>query len=202
MSFQFAIDNAESISIDTRAVVAATQSRSGHVRSISRGGSVWTFSVRLPDGPSWSEYRGDIARLEQLGRVSTAPIQFNLPGHDWIVPYQGNAANPAAITATVPATGNTITLTAGQAATGFNFRAGDVLQLGAAGQVYRVAADVPAGTNTVTLHRPLIDPAGSVLLRTGPDVVWTVRCVTQPLWTWFSRNQISWSGPFVFVEVL
>ena len=36
----------------------------------------------------------------------------------------------------------------------------------------------------------------------GTDQSWTVRCVEFPDWTIFSRNQVSWSGPFVFVEVV
>jgi hypothetical protein len=35
----------------------------------------------------------------------------------------------------------------------------------------------------------------------GTDQSWTVRCVEFPTWTIFARNQVSWSGPFVFVEV-
>lgn len=31
---------------------------------------------------------------------------------------------------------------------------------------------------------------------------YTVRCIEFPEWTIFSRNQVRWSGPFVFVEVL
>ena len=36
----------------------------------------------------------------------------------------------------------------------------------------------------------------------GSDLSYTVRCVEFPEWTIFSRDQVSWSGPFVFVEVL
>lgn len=36
----------------------------------------------------------------------------------------------------------------------------------------------------------------------GTDDSWTVRCVEFPEWTIFARNQVAWSGPFVFVEVL
>lgn len=31
---------------------------------------------------------------------------------------------------------------------------------------------------------------------------YTVRCTEFPEWTIFARNQVSWSGPFVFTEVL
>jgi predicted subunit of tRNA(5-methylaminomethyl-2-thiouridylate) methyltransferase len=30
---------------------------------------------------------------------------------------------------------------------------------------------------------------------------WTVRCIQFPEWTIFARNQVSWSGPFIFQEV-
>ena len=36
----------------------------------------------------------------------------------------------------------------------------------------------------------------------GSDLSYTVRCIEFPEWTIFSRDQVSWSGPFVFVEVL
>lgn len=36
----------------------------------------------------------------------------------------------------------------------------------------------------------------------GTDESYTVRCVSFPEWTIFARNQVSWSGPFVFIEVL
>jgi hypothetical protein len=31
---------------------------------------------------------------------------------------------------------------------------------------------------------------------------YTVRCLQFPQWTIFARDQVSWSGPFVFIEVL
>jgi hypothetical protein len=36
----------------------------------------------------------------------------------------------------------------------------------------------------------------------GSDETYTVRCVTFPEWKIFARNQVGWSGPFVFVEVI
>jgi hypothetical protein len=35
-----------------------------------------------------------------------------------------------------------------------------------------------------------------------PNQTWTVICVEFPEWTIFSRNQVSWSGAFVFFEVV
>ena len=36
----------------------------------------------------------------------------------------------------------------------------------------------------------------------GTSLTYTVICTSFPEWTIFSRNQVSWSGPFVFVEVV
>jgi hypothetical protein len=201
MTFQYVIDNSESITINTSKVVASTQARDGTVRSVSRGAQIWTFSVQLPDGPRWSDNRQSIAKISALDRVTPGNIQINNAGQNYIYGYQGTIANVSAVTATWT-TGNTITLTGGQAGSGFNFRAGDILQLGSTGKVYMVVADVASGTNTVTLNRPIIDAAGSATLRIGTNCVWNVICTSLPDWTIFGYNQVQWSGPFVFVENL
>ena len=36
----------------------------------------------------------------------------------------------------------------------------------------------------------------------GSNDTWTVRCIVFPEWTIFARDQVSWTGPFVFQEVL
>ena len=171
------------------------------MRSVSRGGQVWTFTVKLPDGPRYSDERKDIARIAALDRVANANIQVNTAGQSYIYGYQGNAANTSAVTASWT-TGNTITLTGGQAGSGYNFRAGDILQLGTTGKVYQVVADVAAGNNTVTLNRALIDSAGNATLRIGTACTWNVICTQLPDWTVFGYDQVQWSGPFVFVENL
>jgi hypothetical protein len=35
-----------------------------------------------------------------------------------------------------------------------------------------------------------------------PGQTWDVICTTMPQWTIFQRNQVSWSGSFVFNENL
>jgi hypothetical protein len=201
MSFQWIFDSAETISIDIKPLTASTMALNGTYRTSNLNNAPWKFTVKLPDGPAWSSLRQDIARAQALGRFTVATVSLSNSGYtSWLNAYQGNCANPAAITATWT-TGNTITLTGGQAASGFNFRAGDIIQLGTA-QVYQVAADVPYNSNTVTLHRPLLTAAGSATLKTGSAVTWSVKCLEFPDWTIFSRNQVSWSGAFVFVEAL
>jgi len=203
MTFQTVVDNAETISIERKAVVASTQSRNGTVRTVSRGGSVWQFTVKLPDGPRWTDYRQTVSLIEKSDRYTSETIQFNNTGHSWIFGYQGNSVNYTGFTATWTQGATTITLTASPTtSSGFKFRAGDIIQLGTTGKVYTVAADVAFNSNTVTLHRPIIDSTGTGSLRVAENCQFTVICKEFPNWTLMARDQISWSGPFVFVEVL
>lgn len=203
MSFQWILDNAETISLDQKKIIGTTTTRDGTVRATSRGGQVWRLEVKLPDGPRWSDYRNNIAKAQALDRTTTANVQINNSGYNsWLTAYQGNAANSAAITASWTQGGTTITLTGGQATSGYNFKAGDLIQLKSTGRVYQVAADCAYNSNTVTLNRTIIDATSTGTLVVGPSVTWNVICVEFPSWTIFSRNQVSWSGPFVFVENL
>jgi len=65
-----------------------------------------------------------------------------------------------------------------------------------------VAADVAYNSNTITLHRPLRDTAGTYTLLVGQAVTWSVICVKFPNWNIFARDQVAWDGPFVFAESL
>jgi len=203
-AFQQVINNAESISMFKRKRVAQTQARDGTVRTLSLGGQTWEFSVRLPDGPRWTDYRGIIERIEALDRVTVGDIQINITGHEWITRYQGDLTTLTGITVTYTS-GNTVSITGG--ATGlttgqFRFRSGDLIQLGTTGSVYSIVDDVAHNGTTLTLHRPVREAAGSYTLRVGPAVSWRVICTTFPNWTLFARDQVSWSGDFVFAEAI
>lgn len=196
-AFQTVFDNAESISINRRRTVAQTTARDGTVRTLSQGAQPWRFDVKLPDGPKWTDYRGLIERMEALDRVTVGTVKINNPGQSWLSAYQGNSTTT--MTATF-VSGNTIALTGGQAPSGFNFRSGDFIQLGASGAVYSVVSDVAFNSNTVTLHRPVREAAGSYTLIRGQDVTWSVICTNFPQWNIFARDQVSWDGSFQFVE--
>jgi hypothetical protein len=129
-------------------------------------------------------------------------IQINNAGHSWITGYQGNLSNITAVTVSY-SSGNTVSITGGATlGSGYRFRSGDVIQLGTTGSVYTVVNDVAYNETTVTLHRPVREAAGNYTLRIGQNVTWSVICVNFPQWTLFSRDQISWSGPFVFAEAI
>jgi hypothetical protein len=203
-AFQSVIDNATTISINKRRTVGQTVARNGAVKSTSFGGQVWQFQVELPSGPRYSLYRSTIEKLEALDRTTVGQIQFNAAGHSYISGYLGNLSNIANINVT-HVSGNTVTINSGASglAVGqFIFKAGDIIQLGASGSVYSVAADVAHNGTTVTLNRPVRDGAGSYTLRVGPACVFDVICVQFPDWTIFGYDQVQWSGPFVFAEVI
>ena len=126
MSFQWIIDNAESISINRKKMVATTSARDGQVRAVSRGDQPKRIEVKLPDGIRWSTIRNSIADAEALDRISTATISIPYAKFPW---YYGNV-NP------------------------------------------------------------------------GTNESYTVRCVQFPEWIIFARDQVSWAGSFVFVEVI
>lgn len=201
MSFQYVIDNAESISISKRKKVAQTVSRSGSIKTTSVGGQVYEFRVQLPNGPRWSEYRSLIEAVEGLDRTTPTAMQINNPALAYVSEYQGDLPTPNGVTVSYTS-GNTLTITGGDTlASGFKFRAGDHIQL-AGGSVYTVIADVPFNSSTITVHRPIREAAGAYNIVTGQDVTWTVICVDMPNWTIFGYNQVSWSGSFVFAEVV
>ena len=199
-AFQWIFDRAQTISVDKRAVVAQTQTRDQTVRAISRGGQVWRFDVRLPDGLIWTDARPYLEGIDRADRFTPTQIQINTPGYaNWLYAYQGDCAGRAGWTGSWTQGATTMTLTSTPAATQYRLRANDLIQLGS-GHVYSVVSDVAAGAATATLNRPIIDATGSGTIAVGPDVTWTVICTAMPAWTIQRRNQISWSGSFHFVE--
>lgn len=126
MSFQWIIDNAETLSINRKKMVGQTTARDGTVRAVSRGILPKTITVKVPDGIRWTTLRSNIAAAEALDRISTATINIPYAKFPW---YYGN-----------------------------------------------------------------VQPA--------QDESYTVRCTQFPEWTIFARDQVSWSGAFVFQQVL
>lgn len=205
-AFQTIFDRAQTISINRRAVTAQTISRDSTVRTVSRGGQIWRFDVKMPDGIPWTELRSSIEAIDSADRYTKGQVQLNNAGYNsWLSNYQGDSANTTGFYATWTQSATSITLTTSPTtASGYKFRAGDFIQLGSSGSVYTVTADVSYDSNTVNLNRAILDATATtpVNLVVGPSVTWQVYCVTMPSWTIFDRNQISWSGQFTFYEAL
>jgi hypothetical protein len=221
-AFQYVFNNAESLSINKRAVVSQTITRDQTVRSISRNGQVWRFEVRLPDGIRWSDARPYIEAMEKMDRFTVGTVQINNSGYNsWLSGYRGNGASTngiptgtyqarftQALSTTAP---DTIALTSIPSFTSsqYVFRSGDFVQLGTGGHVYTVAQDVQRGSGSlplnVKLNRPVLETPNDTTTYTlaiGPAVTWSVICSEFPNWTIFARDQVSWSGAFVFYENL
>jgi hypothetical protein len=202
--FQWIIDSADSISIERKQVVASTTSRSGVTRTVSRGGQTWVFEAKVADGIPWTTLRGYISKAEKLDRVTQSTIQINSTGHSWLTGYQGNSVNSTGFQATWTQGATSITLTTSPTtASGYKFKAGDFIQL-TTGHVYTVSADVAYNSNTVTLHRPILDAtvATGTAISVGQNCTWSVVCVQFPKWTIMARDQVSWDGAFIFHEYM
>lgn len=204
MSYQFVIDNAAQISIDKRRVVASTSSRDGTARLATRGYQPWSFEVVLPTGPRWTDYRQNLAELEDFDQANSFTVKFNNPGHQWLIKYQGDAPNGSSHTflGTWTKGSRTVSVTASPTFTsGYKFRKGDFIQLGSTGHVYQVTEDLLATNSELRLHRPIIDDsATNVSLRVAENCEFKMYCAQLPKWNLFDRDQIEWQGSFVFVE--
>jgi hypothetical protein len=66
-----------------------------------------------------------------------------------------------------------------------------------------VAAEALDRITTATITIPYaLFPWYYANVNPGTDETYLVRCIQFPEWTIFSRNQVSWSGPFVFLQVI
>lgn len=203
MSFQWVLDYAQQASVNRRPVVAQTQTRSGLVRTVTRDLSFWTIEAQLPEGMRWSDHRREINDIETNDRFTTEYIGFRNTGINYLYGYLGDEANTTGWTATW-LSGNQVTITNGPVNTsGFMLRKGDIFQLGSTGHVYQVIADVPWDDPTVTLHRDVINATvGTYTMYIGRDARFKMKCVQFPQWRMVDYDQVGWSSPFVFQEVL
>jgi len=201
-AFQYVFDNAETISINRRSTTAQTISRDNTVRTVSRGGNIWRFEVTLPAGIRWSDARPYIEAIDAADRYTPGTVQINNAGYNsWLTGYQGSAVSTTGFYASITNGFANATITANPTtASGYKFKAGDIVQVGTTGNVYSVVSDVAYNSNAITFNRPVRDTTGNVALTVGPAVTWTVVCTDLPKWTIFARDQVSWSGPFVFYE--
>lgn len=207
-ALQWIVDSAQQIGINGRGVVAQTQTRGGVVRSVSRGGRIWRFTVTPSPGKTFEESRPYLAKLDQIDRIQTASINFNHAGFEAFSEYQGNGTGSFSATITGA---TTIALTASSLPSGYVARAGDWIQLTQssppagilASSVYQVVEDpAPGNGATVTLNRPL-DQTTVHTVAVGVNVAWTVICVEMPTWKIIPAGQnqlVEWSGDFVFFE--
>lgn len=212
-SFQWVFDNAESISVNKRPIVSQTIARDQRVRSVSRGGAVWRFTVKMPTGMSWKANRGYIEDIDTANLLTAETINLPSETFDWYSGYRGAATSTSTMTfkyTTAQAASDTTKFELGNmpgAVGTVLFRAGDLIQPFASKYVYMVRALVTKGSNTTQLvgvHRPILETPSdtAVTMKVGNEVSWSVICVECPTWTIIERDIVAWNGDFVFYEVL
>lgn len=89
MSFQWIIDGAESLTINTLDIVASTETRSGVIRATTRGSQPARFTVQLPTGLIYTAIRTNLLAALALDRYQTATIEIKYTKFPW---YYGNVA--------------------------------------------------------------------------------------------------------------
>lgn len=212
MSFQWLIDNAESISIVKRPVISQTVSRDQNIRSVSRGGNVWKFTVKMPQTMLWSASRGYLESIESNAMLKSQSINLAKSSYDWITKYRGDATTTNTMTFkynAAQAASNTMKFELGNVpgATGsVVFRAGDLVQPTGSNHVYSVASSTTksATTTLVEVHRTILETPSdtAVTLKVGPAVSWNIICTNMPTWTLSGKDLIDFNGSFEFQEVL
>lgn len=199
MSFQWIVDNAEEIQINKRGIVAQTVSRDQTVRSVSRGGAIWRFTVTPPSGYKWADARGYVETIDNSDRFTVTQINFSKTAYAYIFGYQGNGAAPTSITVTQ---GSPTAQIGGGYTGGIRLKAGDLVQLSGQPYVYSVVNTVTLANTSVTLNRPVLETSGTYTLVVGQNVSFKLICTQIPDYKITPGGLIQWTGPFTFVESL
>lgn len=220
MSFQFIFDNAETISINKNPLISQTITRDQRVRTVARGGAVYRFTVKLPDGFRWENIRSTIAEIEYANKIAIESVNLAHPGLAWAFGYTGELSNTQrnALTVIYNSTqaatnkrqfilGNLPAVSGNITANTVLFKPGDHVQPQGSNYVYTVSSTVLRGSGTTVqlpVHRIILDATSdtAVTLKSGQDVTWRIVCTNLPTWTIDANGLVQWSGNFEFYESL
>jgi hypothetical protein len=214
MAYQWVFDNAETLSINKRGITAQSITRDQRIRSVSRGGEIWRFTITMPTGFPYNANRGYIESLDQADRTAIEFVNLSKAGYNYIVGYRGDASSTTGLTlkySSAMAATNTKQFEAGTlpsiGSTAYVFRKGDLVQKTGSNYVYSVTADVQRGSGStvvVPVNRSILDTPSdtAVVAKIGSAVEWRVICTQRPEWRLIVKDRIEWTGEFVFQEAL
>lgn len=199
MSFQPIFNNCAELRITNRRFTAQTQTRSGVVRSVAQNNSIWRFSVTMPSGVPWLEYRSAIAKYEALNRYTVDTIDLSQSGFAYMFPYLGDESNISNVRVSV--INNQLNVQSGVTITSGNvFEAGDLIEL-VGGRTYQVTEDVAWDDTVIPTHRaPVDESVGTYDTRIGVNAQWNVVCTQMPNWYFLDHKRIGWDSTFEFQE--
>jgi len=216
MSLQTIIDNATFIEIDRRELMGSTLSRSGHYKTADRNINVYSFTVGMHNGLTYSTNRGVLEDIYTTGGTNEANISLNNnSGMNYITSYQGdaNATQLGALTLN-SISGSTLYVdtTGATGHSGTLFKKGDFIQpLGNTSTYrypYQVTADIAftSGNLAVSVHRPVLTQSGVALntggFRVGNEVRWITKMTNLPKYTISPYDRIEFSADFELIEVI
>ena len=216
MSLQTIIDNATYVEVDRREQFASTMSRSGHYKTADRNINVYSFTVGMHDGLTYSLNRGVLEDIYTTGSTNEANISLNNnTGMNYLTAYQGDIAQVQLDNITLNSVNGSEIYVNCSAATGSGnlFKKGDYIQpLGNTSTYrypYQVTSDVAFSTAanvTIPVHRPVLSQSGVALtsggIRVGIAVRWNVKIMNLPKYTVVPYDRIEFSSDFELVEVL
>lgn len=220
MSLQTIIDNATYVEVDRREQFAATMSRSGHYKTADRNVNVYSFTVGMHNGLTYSTNRGVLEDIYSTGSTTEANISLNNnSGMNYLTEYQGSLSGAQQAQVTVNSTfGSEIyvdTTSVSGNVSGYTHivKKGDYIQPKGNTDTYRypyqVTSDVAwssAANITIPVHRPVLSQDGVALtsggVKLGNDVRWQVKITNLPKYSVVPHDRIEFSDTFELVEVI
>ena len=216
MSLQTIIDNATFVEIDRREMSGSTLSRSGHYKTADRNVNVYSFTVGMHEGLTYSTNRGVLEDIYSTGSTNEANISLNNnSGMNYLTAYQGDiASNQISLINMVGSYGSELYVDcSGATGSGNLFEKGDFIQPKGNTDTYRypyqVTSDVAfsaVGNVTIPVHRPVLSQTGVALtsggIKVGNDVRWQVKITNLPKFSVQPYDRIEFSDDFALIEVI
>ena len=220
MSLQTIIDNATYVEFDIREISGSTMSRSGHYKTADRNVNVYSFTVGMHNGLTYSTNRSVIQDLYTTGSTTEANISLNNnSGMNYLTDYQGSLSGAQQAQVTLNSTfGSEIyvdTTSVSGNVSGYTHlvKKGDFIQPKGNTDTYRypyqVTSDVAwssAANITIPVHRPILEQDGVALtsggIKLGNDVRWQVKITNLPKYTIVPHDLLQFTADFELVEVI
>jgi hypothetical protein len=221
VSLQTIIDNATYVEFDIREQSGSTISRSGHYKTADRNVNVYSFTVGMHNGLTYSTNRSVIQDIYTTGSTTEANISLNNnSGMNYLTNYQGSLSSGQQAEVTLNSTfGSEIYvdqtgITGNTSGYTYLVRKGDFIQPKGNTDTYRypyqvtsdVAFNIADSNTTIPVHRPILSQTGVALtsggIKVGNDVRWQVKITNLPKYTIVPHDLLQFTDDFELIEVI